>query len=1055
ASHDVTVTAYDPFGNVATGYTGTVALASSDGQAALPSSYAFTAADAGIHQFSVTLKTAGNQSITATDSASNLSGSEASIAVQAAAAHSLEVSGFPATDTAGTAASLTVTAYDPFGNVATGYSGTVALASSDGQAVLPASYTFAASDDGKHTFTVTLKTAGNQSITATDQTDNLTGSQSGIAVQAAAASSFQVSGFPTIDTAGASHDVTVTAYDPFGNVATGYTGTVALASSDGQAALPSSYAFTAADAGIHQFSVTLKTAGNQSITATDQASNLSGSEASIAVNAAAAAGFRVSGFPTPDTAGAVHGVTVTAVDPFGNTVSNFTGTVALTSSDGKAALPSSYTFAASDAGTHQFRLALDTAGTQSITATDPADSLTGAQGSIAVQAAAASSFQVSGFPSPDIAGASHNVAITVYDPFGNIVTDYTGTVKFASSDGQAALPPSYTFTAADAGVHQFSVTLKTAGTQSIIVSDHADGVNGSVTGIAVNAAAAAGFRVSGFPTPDTAGASHEVTVTAVDPFGNTVSNFTGTVTLASSDGQAVLPAGHTFTAGDAGTFRFSVILDTAGNQSITATDQADNLTGTQSGIAVSAAAASRLVFSQGPTDATAGTAIGPAVTVLVEDAYHNVVTSDGSTVTLTLDGGTFEGGSSTAGAAASDGIATFGGLKIDAAGRYTLTADDGSLAPTGPSDAFTVSPAAPARLVIATEPSATATAGLAFAVQPVIREFDAFGNLETIDSTTVVTASTAVGIGTLGGPVTATFTEGVARFQGLAADSAGTLAIAFTAGTLPTATSSAITVSPASPAKLVVTGPPPSALVAGQSFTVTVAAEDAFGNPVPSFTGEVTVSVPGDPGFTTTVAAHGGVATFTGLMLNTNASGQAIQVTSAGLRAAATSPMSVTPAPNPTPTGTGAGTGSSGSTGTSSPPATIVSERIVTMQKTNKKGKHVGKPRFVGFALQFSAAMNPATASLTANYQLEQTFKKRVKHRLEFVHRAIAVAASYDATTHTVTLTVQGKPKFAAGGQLTILASAPGGVADASGTLLAAADSQFLIRPKGKGITLG
>src|SRR5260370_35767000 len=66
--------------------------------------------------------------------------------------------------------SVTVTALDQFNNVATGYTGIVHFTSSDGQAVLPANYTFVAGDNGIHTFTnlTTLKTAGNQTITGTD-----------------------------------------------------------------------------------------------------------------------------------------------------------------------------------------------------------------------------------------------------------------------------------------------------------------------------------------------------------------------------------------------------------------------------------------------------------------------------------------------------------------------------------------------------------------------------------------------------------------------------------------------------------------------------------------------------------------------------------------------------------------------------------------------------------------------------------------------------------------------------------------------------------------------
>ena len=53
--------------------------------------------------------------------------------------------------------------------------------------------------------------------------------------------------------------------------------------------------------------------------------------------------------------------------------------------------------------------------------------------------------------------------------------------------------------------------------------------------------------------------------------------------------------------------------------------------------------------------------------------------------------------------------------------------------------------------MIETEPSATATAGQAFSTQPVIWEEDQYGNLETADSSTVVTASLAPAPGRLQG----------------------------------------------------------------------------------------------------------------------------------------------------------------------------------------------------------------------------------------------------------------------------------------------------------------
>jgi hypothetical protein len=68
------------------------------------------------------------------------------------------------------------------------------------------------------------------------------------------------------------------------------------------------------------------------------------------------------------------------------------------------------------------------------------------------------------------------------------------------------------------------------------------------------------------------------------------------------------------------------------------------------------------------------------------------VTTNTSTVTLTLSSGTFAGGGTTAAASAVAGVATFSGLVISTAGTYTLAANDGTL--TGvTSSSFTITAA--------------------------------------------------------------------------------------------------------------------------------------------------------------------------------------------------------------------------------------------------------------------------------------------------------------------------------------------------------------------------
>ena len=90
-------------------------------------------------------------------------------------------------------------------------------------------------------------------------------------------------------------------------------------------------------------------------------------------------------------------------------------------------------------------------------------------------AAAQPSFQISGFPASTTAGTSQTFTVTALNADGTTNTGYTGTVHFTSNDPhQPILPADFTFTAADAGVHTFSATLYTAGTQTIAAADTAD-----------------------------------------------------------------------------------------------------------------------------------------------------------------------------------------------------------------------------------------------------------------------------------------------------------------------------------------------------------------------------------------------------------------------------------------------------------------------------------------------------------------------------------------------------------------------------------------------------
>jgi len=107
-----------------------------------------------------------------------------------------------------------------------------------------------------------------------------------------------------------------------------------------------------------------------------------------------------------------------------------------------------------------------------------------------------------------------------------------------------------------------------------------------------------------------------------------------------------------------------------------------------------------------------------------------------------------------------------------------------------------IRPAQASQLVIHTQPSATATAGKAFATLPVVDEVDQYGNLETGDNSTQVTASPRVGTGPLQGRTTVAVSGGIATFTNLADNTAETITLVFTSPGLAKATSNPIIVGP-------------------------------------------------------------------------------------------------------------------------------------------------------------------------------------------------------------------------------------------------------------------
>jgi ELWxxDGT repeat protein len=192
-------------------------------------------------------------------------------------------------------------------------------------------------------------------------------------------------------------------------------------------------------------------------------------------------GLALSATSTIPTAGQADTVTITALNADGTPDTRLNGTVNITSSDPK--VPSATVTLTNGSG--QLSVTFETAGPQSISAAlaqTPTDS--GIEGDLIVQAAAAKSFTLTGFPSPVTVGAAGTFTVTAYDMYGNVATGYRGSVHFTSSDPAATVPANATL---NNGTGQFSATLKTLGTNlSITATDTQNAaVTGTQTGIEV------------------------------------------------------------------------------------------------------------------------------------------------------------------------------------------------------------------------------------------------------------------------------------------------------------------------------------------------------------------------------------------------------------------------------------------------------------------------------------------------------------------------------------------------------------------------------------------
>lgn len=289
--------------------------------------------------------------------------------------------------------------------------------------------------------------------------------------------------------------------------------------------------------------------------------------ASTTVMAPSVAQLKVSGLGKITPAGVAVPVTVTAQDQLGTTVTGYRGTVVFSSSDSSTTVNGSYLYSGfsyqfqpSDNGAHTFTIVFaspfcgEVGGPlpSTLTATDSAASSSGTASTTVY--GSVSRFDLTATPDPATAGSPMNVNVKASDFCGNVVPDYCGTIHFSpsdSSDTGAVVPSDYTFTAADAGVHNFSATLTKVSQFSsagILVTDLIDYYAQGFLYVNLQPGPAAHFSVSVTAPPTGGPGVVDVTVSAVDAYGNPTA-YNSTVYFSSTDPLANLPPPTQITSG--------------------------------------------------------------------------------------------------------------------------------------------------------------------------------------------------------------------------------------------------------------------------------------------------------------------------------------------------------------------------------------------------------------------------------------------------------------------------------------------------------------------------
>ncbi|MFH1459663.1 MAG: PQQ-binding-like beta-propeller repeat protein [Candidatus Omnitrophota bacterium] len=390
-------------------------------------------------------------------------------------------------------------------------------------------------------------------------------------------------------------------------------------------------------------------------------------------------------------AGIPEQITVTAKDEYENVIIYYTGTITLDTNGTAASISwslqtgsgvfndngagvdtATYAFNAADSGVAVFNVTDNKAETINISVSGNGKTDNNTEGNLIVAPAGLDHFVITHDASA-IAGIADNVTVTAKDAYENTVYDYTGSITLDTNgtanaiewalvvgfgtfndNGAGVDTATYTFSASDNSTATFTITDTQSESLNISVSDgigHND--NNSEGNLVVSAANLHHFVISHDGNAE-AGVADNITIIAKDQYENTLTNYSGQITIdtdgtvgsiawAKVSGSGTFVDGgidadtatYTYNTADMGVVILSITDTTLENLNISVTGDGKNDDNTESTLNVGPGLIEYFTITH---DGFALQNQAENITIKAYDAYNNIKTDYAGQITLDTNG---------------------------------------------------------------------------------------------------------------------------------------------------------------------------------------------------------------------------------------------------------------------------------------------------------------------------------------------------------------------------------------------------------------------------------